>query len=268
MSTDPSLVRARGLWEELAGVPVSFAPTGGVNVVVSPESRICPVGWVGVVALGGSAIVTAPSEGDAVIVREALKGLPAHDVVDGVLIPQVLPVARVLGPATLAYVSLESFRPARADALTVMELPASRPELRRLDQAAGDEDAGEAALDEITSPAFVIREEGRVIAAAGYRTWPSRTAHIGVLTAPEARGRGLARVTGSAAVAHALAAGLLPQWRARPPASRRVAAALGFEEFGSQLSVELAQDLSRRSAHGPGGGARRDLATCQAHMAD
>ncbi|MFF4728857.1 GNAT family N-acetyltransferase [Streptomyces mirabilis] len=66
------------------------------------------------------------------------------------------------------------------------------------------------------------------------------TAHIGVLTAPGARGRGLARVTGSATVAHALAAGLLPQWRARPPASRRVAAVLGFEELGSQLSVEIA----------------------------
>ncbi|MFD3663840.1 hypothetical protein ACFWVF_25200 [Streptomyces sp. NPDC058659] len=46
----------------------------------------------------------------------------------------------------------------------------------------------------------------------------------------------------SAAVAHAIAAGLLPQWRARPHSSRRVAAALGFEELGAQLSVELAQD--------------------------
>ncbi|WP_405753341.1 GNAT family N-acetyltransferase [Streptomyces sp. NBC_00012] len=91
-----------------------------------------------------------------------------------------------------------------------------------------------------TMPGFVVRERGRVLAAAGYRAWPRRTAHIGVLTAPEARGRGLARVTGSAAVAHALAVGLLPQWRARPPASRRVAAALGFEELGSQLSIEIA----------------------------
>jgi hypothetical protein len=47
-------------------------------------------------------------------------------------------------------------------------------------------------------------------------------------------------VTGSAAVAHALAAGLLPQWRARPSAFRRVAAVLAFEELGSQLSLEIA----------------------------
>ncbi|GAA3308374.1 hypothetical protein GCM10020295_70240 [Streptomyces cinereospinus] len=121
--------------------------------------------------------------------------------------------------------------------------------MRILEQVAGHEDAGEAALDDITSPAFVVREHGQVVAAAGYRAWPRRTAHIGVLTAPEVRGRGLARVTGSAAVAHALAAGLLPQWRARPPASRRVAAALGFEELGSQLGVEMAQ--CDNATHGP-----------------
>ncbi|WP_406278078.1 hypothetical protein [Streptomyces sp. NBC_00191] len=71
MSMDPLLARAWGLWKDLAGVPVSFAPTGGVNVVVSPESGMCPVGWVGVVALGGLAIVTVPSESAAVMVRDA-----------------------------------------------------------------------------------------------------------------------------------------------------------------------------------------------------
>ncbi|MGW3829145.1 GNAT family N-acetyltransferase [Streptomyces sp. NPDC005071] len=79
-----------------------------------------------------------------------------------------------------------------------------------------------------------------VVAAAGYRAWPRRTAHISVLTAPGWRGRGLARVTGSATTTHALAAGLLPQWRARVPESRRVAIALGFRELGAQLSIDLA----------------------------
>ncbi|WP_314253915.1 GNAT family N-acetyltransferase [Streptomyces kutzneri] len=59
-----------------------------------------------------------------------------------------------------------------------------------------------------------------------------------MLTAPDARGRGLGRVTGPAAVQHALAAGRLPQWRARTTASRRVAQALGFGEPGAQLSIE------------------------------
>jgi GNAT superfamily N-acetyltransferase len=245
MPIDPLLVRARELWEDLASVPVSFAPTGGVSVAVSPQSGLCPAGWVGVVTLDGSAIVTVPSEDAAAIVRDAFATLPVRAVADADAVRGVLPVARVLGPAVLAYASPDGFRPVSPDALaveqlTVEQLPGGHPDLQRLEKLAGDDEAGEAALDGITSPAFVVREAGEVAAAAGYRAWPCRTAHISVLTAPDWRGRGLARVTGSATTAHALAAGLLPQWRAGVPASRRVALALGFRELGAQLSIELA----------------------------
>lgn len=167
---------------------------------------------------------------------------------DAAAVRSVLPVAGMLGPATLSYVSPASFRPAVA-APTVDQLPCHHRALRALQERAGRDDAAEAALDEVTSPAFVVREDGGVVAAAGYRAWPRRTAHLSVLTAPERRGRGLARVTGSAAVAHALAARLLPQWRARTAASRRVAAASGFEELGAQLSIDLGWE-------GPGGDTR------------
>jgi len=104
---DPLLFRARGLWEGLARVPVSFAPTGGVNVVVSPESGLCPADWVGVVALGEAAIVTVPTGSAAVIVRDALARLSVQAIVDGTSVREVLPVARALGPAALSYVSPE-----------------------------------------------------------------------------------------------------------------------------------------------------------------
>ncbi|MFC5664565.1 GNAT family N-acetyltransferase [Kitasatospora misakiensis] len=240
MSIDPLLARARGLWEELASVPVSFAPSGGVSVVVSTESRMCPSGWVGVVVLGDSAIVTTPSEDTAKTVRDALADLPVGALADAPSVRGVLPVARILGPAALAYVSDDGFRPVAARGLTVEQVPGGHPDLRKLENVAGADDSDESGLGEITSPAFVIREGGEVVAAAGYRSWPSRTAHVSVLTSPQRRGRGLARTAGSEAVAHALAAGLLPQWRARVPASRRVALALGFRELGAQLSVELA----------------------------
>ncbi|MGW1463375.1 GNAT family N-acetyltransferase [Streptomyces sp. NPDC002308] len=244
MSREQLLHRARDVWEELARLPVSFPAAGGTNVVVSPESGLCPPGWVGVVAVGGSTIVTAPTASTAHLVREALAGLPVESVVDGARIREVLPVARTLGPAALSYVSPEGFRPvsllrAGSGEPAVEQLLPEHPGLRELEKAAGEEDTAEAALDDITSPAFVVREHGQVIAAAGYGMWPGPAAHICVLTAPTARGRGLARATGSAAVAHALAAGLLPQWRARRSASRRVAAALGFEELGTQLSFEI-----------------------------
>ncbi|SED82252.1 GNAT family N-acetyltransferase [Streptomyces sp. TLI_105] len=241
MSTRPLLLEARYLWEQLAREPGSFPPMDGMNVIVSPESGLCPAGWIGVVALGGSALVTAPDESTAATVRTALAGLPAAALVDAAAVREVLPVAGVLGPAALAYLTPEGFRPAGGPS-AVERLPGGHPALRALEEAAGEEDSSEASLDEITSRAFVVREHGRVVAAAGYRAWPRRTAHISVLTAPEARGRGLARTAASAAVADALATGLLPQWRARPPASRRVAAALGFEELGAQLSLEPAPD--------------------------
>lgn len=96
MRMDELVPRARRLWEELARVPVSFAPPGGVNVVVSPRSGLCPVGWVGVVVLGGSAIATAPSESAAAIVRDAWGQLPVSAVVDGDLVRRIPSMGRML----------------------------------------------------------------------------------------------------------------------------------------------------------------------------
>lgn len=233
MTTDPLLARAHALWEELAGEPVTFGPAGSVRVVASAGSRLCPPGWAGAVAIGGSVLVTAPDEAVADAVRTAFAGLSVEAMVDPDAVAEVLPVAEVLGPATLGYLSPAEFRPAVASGLDVEQLPAGHSDLRELGRA---EDAGEAAIEEITSPAFVVRMDGTAVAAAGYRAWPSRTAHLSILTDPAWRGRGLGRAAASSAVAHALAEGMLPQWRARPPASRRVAAALGFRELGAQLS--------------------------------
>ncbi|WP_433289367.1 GNAT family N-acetyltransferase [Micromonospora sp. CA-244673] len=86
---------------------------------------------------------------------------------------------------------------------------------------------------------FVVRDGAGVAAAAGYRQWPRSVAHLCVLTSSRFRGRGLARAVASAAVAEALQNQLLPQWRARPEASRRLARRLGFHELGSQVSIRI-----------------------------
>ncbi|MEV6399442.1 GNAT family N-acetyltransferase [Streptomyces sp. NPDC051907] len=245
MAADPLLVRARGLWETLAAAPVSFAPSGGLTVVVSPESALCPPSWAGIVTLGDAAIATVPTASAAQLFRRVLAEAPAGSLTRPEAVRALLPVTDVLGPAALAYVSSDGFRPAPAHDAVEQLAPGHRG-LQELARSVGPEDADESGLDEITSCAFVVREGTEVVAAAGYGVWPAATAHVCVLTAPRRRGRGLARQTASAAVAHALAAGLMPQWRARPPASRRVARALGFRELGSQLSVRLDLDeLSR-----------------------
>ncbi|MFH8345476.1 GNAT family N-acetyltransferase [Streptomyces sp. NPDC018045] len=219
-------------------------------------------------ALGPSAIVTAPDPATAHALRTALSAVPADALTCPDAIRAVLPVAAVMGPAGLAYVTEDAWCP-RPDGGGVQRLSAGPAAVTALLEAAGRTDAEESGLAEITSPAFAVCPQGAgpvsagavdagavgagavgagavgadepvLTAAAGYRHWPRGTAHLCVLTAPDRRGEGLARRVASAAVAHALAAGLLPQWRARLPASRRVARALGFQEVGSQLSVRLA----------------------------
>ncbi|WP_443055054.1 GNAT family N-acetyltransferase [Streptomyces sp. NBC_00691] len=247
MTLDPLLLRARGLWETLAGAPVSFASSGGPagpDVVVSPASALCPGSWAGIVVLGDAAIATAPTEDVARVLRTAFSPLLPASLTRPETVRAALPVpvADVLGPATLAYLSGADFRPARADDCAsgrVDSLGCDHPDFQGLLRSADPEDVAESGMEEITSPAFVVREGTDVVAAAGYRAWPFGTAHICVLTHPRWRGRRLARHTGYAAVAHALTAGRLPQWRARPPASRRVARSLGFRELGSQLSVRF-----------------------------
>ncbi|WP_032915594.1 MULTISPECIES: GNAT family N-acetyltransferase [Streptomyces] len=253
---DAVLRRVRDLWETVSGAAVAFPPPGSpAAVVTSPGSGLCPPGWVGIVALGRSAIVTAPDTTVARTLRQAFSTLPADALTCADTVRSVLPVAEVLSPATLAYVTEDAFRPVPYEG-GVERLSAEHPDVKDLLGAVGPADAEESGLAEVTSPVFALRirdetseapnrpdDTGRpgagppLLTAAGYRHWPRDTAHLCVLTAPERRGQGLARRVASAATAHALAAALLPQWRARPPASRRVARALGFQELGRQLSV-------------------------------
>lgn len=228
--------RARALWESLAGEAVAFEPA--VRVTVSRRSLLCPPGWVGIVVIDGAAIATAPAAGTARTVQDALGAVPVASLTDPAVLGARLPVRELLGPASLAYLDAAEFR-ARHGRQATEVIPPRDAALHRF-LAAGDPlEVEESAMAEITSPAFAVREHGQIVAVAGYRDWPGRVAHLSVLTAAPARGRGLAQVTASAAVAHALHQGKLPQWRARLPASRRVARALGFRELGAQASIRL-----------------------------
>ncbi|MGN9788307.1 GNAT family N-acetyltransferase [Nonomuraea sp. ZG12] len=257
------LDRARRLWADLARVPVSFPEPGQVRVVVSAGSWLCPAGWAGVVAIRGAVLATVPDEASAVPLRAALTGLtdpgrsaraltgptdrgPSSGALPGLAdlladlgrLPEALPVDDVLGPASLAYVDAGGFVAAQGGA-AVERLQAGDADVRALLDAADEAETGESGLREILSDAFVLREGQEVVAVAGYRPWLNTAAHVSVLTAAHRRGKGLAKAVASAAVADALERGLLPQWRARPEASRRVARALGFDEVGAQVSVRL-----------------------------
>jgi hypothetical protein len=229
--------RTRALWESLAGTPAEFTPI--ISVAVSPRSYLCPPGWTGIVVIEDAAIATAPDPATAHHMQQALSSLPAASLTDTAVLSCRLHIAEIRGPATLAYLDPADFRP-QHDHAPARRLDPHDPALRMFLSAAGTADLEESGMQEITSPAFTIREHGHIVAAAGYRDWPCRTAHLCVLTAAAARGGGLARAAASAAVTHAIHEGKLPQWRARPQTSRRVAGALGFRELGTQTSIRLA----------------------------
>ena len=235
--------RARELWECLAGAAAGFTPT--MSVAVVPRSYLCPPGWAGIVVLGSAALATAPEHDTARLIEQALNGQPAASLTDTGVLSSRLPVAEIRGPASLAYLDPAEFRPQPGDAVAT-PVGLDHPGFRQFLLAADTDDSEESGIGEITTPAFAIREHGQVVAAAGYRGWPCGTAHLSVLTASAARGRGLAQAAASAAVAHAIAEGRLPQWRARPQASRRVARALGFRELGAQVSIRLAAAVTSR----------------------
>ncbi|MFI7419333.1 GNAT family N-acetyltransferase [Nonomuraea sp. NPDC049684] len=211
-------------------------------MVVSAGSGMCPPGWTGIVVLDGGALVTVPDAGLGEPLRQALRAAVSDDGDDlarlSERLSEGLVVREVLGPATLAYVDADAFVPCHAGA-EVESLTPGDPEVGALLAAVSERDADESGLAEAGSAVWVVRAGGEVVAAAGYRTWLDTAAHLSVLTAEGFRGRGLARAVASAAVADALGAGLLPQWRARPEASRRVARALGFRELGSQVSLRV-----------------------------
>jgi RimJ/RimL family protein N-acetyltransferase len=229
-------VRARVVWERLAAVPVAFAPE--ISVAVSPRSLLCPPGWAGLVVISGEVVATAPDLRTARIIEQALSAVPVESVTDDRVLHGKLRVAEILGPARLAYLEAADFR-RRHGLADIQVLDSTDPALRRFLNHAEAGDLSESGMEQISSPAFAIREQDEIIAAAGYRDWPGEVAHLSVLTAAHARGRGLAQASASAAVSHALAESKLPQWRARPLASRRVAAALGFCDIGSQVSIRL-----------------------------
>lgn len=229
------------MWEFLAGTSAGFGVA--VSVAVAPESRLCSPGWVGIVVIEGATLATAPDQETARLIEQALGGLAADPLTSADILTTAgvlgrrLPIAEIRGPATLAYLDPADFRPQPA---VTTPLDLDHPDLQAFLQATEAADLEENGLAEITTPAFAARQHGQVVAAAGYRDWPGGTAHLSVLTAASARGCGLGRRAASAAVAHAIAAGKLPQWRARPEASRRVAHTLGFRELGAQVSLRLA----------------------------
>jgi ribosomal protein S18 acetylase RimI-like enzyme len=223
--------RAKRAWAVLAGLDNLSA----FQVVVRPNSGLCPPGWIGLLGLADTITACVPTTELVGPVEAALADLStAKATTPEVVLPRLPPVSNVMGPAALFYPSAPM--PEVADG-SVEEVTSD--ELTPLMESVSPAERDESGVADITSPAFVVRTpHGQVVAACGYRQWPSEVAHMCVLTHPDYRRNGHGVAVAAAAIVRATSEGLLPQWRARPLASRALAEKLNLLHLGTQLSLQ------------------------------
>lgn len=223
---------ARRVWARLAGLD----ELRGLQVVVDPASGLGRAGWIAILALDGTVTASVPRAELREPVEIALAGLTLDDAIrPAVVRPRLPPTAAVLGPAWLSYPP-HDFAPGEGsdhpDPLSPAELAAF------LARAPRDE-VLESSMDDPLDHLFASRTAtGALAAVCGYRRWANGVAHLSVLTDPTHRREGHGRRAATPAIRHAIGAGLLPQWRARPAASKALARRLGLVEMGAQLGFQ------------------------------
>jgi hypothetical protein len=120
--------------------------------------------------------------------------------------------------------------------------------VRALERRCPPDDVAEADLGGVAHPFVLVDEtdapeaaQPTPLAGAGYDIWEGILAHLAVITPPDERRKGYAGRIAAVAVEEAMAAGLVPQWRARTDstASQRTARRAGFVFAGTQTSVLL-----------------------------
>ena len=147
------------------------------------------------------------------------------------------PGARLLGRATLAFTD----RYVTGDDLRSVVAATDREALADLDHRCPPDDVAEVGLASMGWRFVALAEDETAVAGAGFDEKQHILAQLGVLAAPDQRGRGWGRRAAALAVNEALDRGLVPQWRARVgnAASQALARRLGFEVVGDQTTVLL-----------------------------
>ena len=150
--------------------------------------------------------------------------------------------AVVLGPSRHGFVDAAHFRPVAGAAAS--RLAPDDPALGELRRACGEGDWAESGFAGVgDDPLYGVKEDRRLVVAGNMTPYRAKPADVGVLTHPDHRGRGLARLLASEMVAEALPVVGLVRYRAllANVASLSVAAGLGFVPRGENLALRLDQ---------------------------
>jgi GNAT superfamily N-acetyltransferase len=174
--------------------------------------------------------------------RSACADTPIDQAFDAAFVSSAVDsgVERVVGPTWLGYAGLDEVRPVDAAGVRLLE-PTDRSSLRGLAAAVGEEAWEHGGIDVDSAPIFGAYANGSLVAAATYRSVGERVLHVGVVTHPAHRMRGLGRAVASAATSHGLATGEVMQWQTlfdNTP-SLRVGAALGYQAYCQTIAVRL-----------------------------
>jgi len=228
--------RVVSLWAERLGVPPGDLTRPGIRLTTNPESSAAYALW------RGNTMVIAISSDRLAEARERVRGATARDLMPppALLAAIGMPEARVVGPAYQGFLRSDPGPAPTIERVEFTPIP-SRDGLAPLRAAVAPEEWRHASLDPARGVVVgAIRDGELVAAAAAGSEWPGFAA-VGILTRRDARGGGLATAAAHHAVVAALRAELLPIYQtlqSNEP-SLAVARKLGFEHFGSTLSLRL-----------------------------
>ncbi|WP_020077084.1 GNAT family N-acetyltransferase [Cryocola sp. 340MFSha3.1] len=223
--------RVDGYWAEVFEVEVARIWHPGIHTTWARDP------WPGVYVLVRPGVVRLRAPGsERAKLEPILRGVAAEDALDAgrwrVDLDAFSP--HVLGPAIHSYRS----DPVTSDPRDIAVV--SEHDVRLFADEVGEGEFEESGLADATT-VFGVRENGRLVAAAGLSVWMAEPSDIGVLTLPGARGRGYGRRVAAAAVNEAIELAGIARWRslASNAASRSLARSLGFEDRGENLGIRL-----------------------------
>ena len=225
-------------WAEALGCDVGLLRRPGVHLVPG-GTRLQGLERVYLARIGDATLVSCPPSvrARAESVLAGLSPAAAFRADTCARLARTVP-SQVHGPSWHGFVD-------PAHVLTPVEgrgrrLPTDHPLLTELRHACGDDDWAEGGfyfgddLEEEAVLVYGIEEQGRLVAAGNLTPFRARPADVGLVTRPEARGRGLATSLTVRMVTDVLPHVGVVRYRAllTNAPSLRIAASLGFQEHG------------------------------------
>jgi GNAT superfamily N-acetyltransferase len=176
------------------------------------------------------------------LITDRTRDLSVHEIfsIDSVARLLSLDAENVIGPAHVGYADASMFRPSPIDSCRILTedeagiIPGFAATL-------SPADLEQTGFDARDTPTFGAFANGILHAVANYHIWKPRLAHITVATHPLHRRHGHGRAVVSALAAHALAQGLVLQYRAIASNANSLALghSLGFQKYCSTIYARL-----------------------------